>query len=241
MPHFRLLSLLILRLALPVAATPLDAYDELLEEHVDADGFVDYAALRQNHEALDRYVQHLGTIDLDAMPEADRLATLINAYNAFMLQMVLHADGEVKHVLNDLDQPFEAERFTLAGRKLSLNGLQNDLIRGEYGEPRIHWAINCGATSCPPMRAEAYRGDRLEAQLAEQAELVHSDERFVRFDGQTLTLTPLYDWYAKDFKKESDSVVPYVSKFVDGLDASDQPTVEFFEYDWTLNDQQLQS
>ncbi|MEM7809198.1 MAG: DUF547 domain-containing protein [Planctomycetota bacterium] len=211
-------------------------YDAMLREHVDGDGFVDYEQLRLSRTALDAYVDYLATVDLDGMAKDDRLATLINAYNAFMLQMVLDA-GNVEHVLDDLEEPFDRKRFTLAGEQVSLNGLENDWIRADFDEPRIHWAVNCAAASCPPLRAEAYVGNRLNKQLAEQERLVHTDEKFVRYDGDTLFLTPLYDWYGQDFVDAAGSVYGYVRPLLDLPE--EEPAIEFTEYDWTLNDVRL--
>ncbi len=221
---------------------PTALLDHLLRSYVDDNGFVDYASLRSERKSLDRYVDALGHADLEAMPDAERLATLINAYNAFMLQMVLDA-GDVRNVLEDLDEPFEAERFMLAGRRVSLNGLENDWIRAKFDEPRIHWAVNCAATSCPPLRAEAYVADRLDEQLEDQEQRVHNDPRFARLDGNTLHVTPLYDWYGEDFIEAAGSVIDYVRPHVPELAKRPddfKPEVVFLEYDWTLNDIKLQ-
>ena len=222
------------------SAEPADAtaYGELLAKHVDADGFVDYAALKDDRAALDDYVTALGSAPL---PEDDdaRLATLINAYNAFMLQMVVDA-WPIEDVLEDLDEPFEAKRFTLAGERVSLNGVENDKIRANFDEPRIHWAVVCGAFSCPKLRSEAYTGEKLENQLREQAQYVHSHARYVRYDGgDAIKVTPLYDWYADDFELRG-SVVEYLAVVVPQIRGrvidGNPPTVEFLDYSWLVND-----
>ena len=221
------------------ATEPADAaaYGALLARHVHADGFVDYDALAEDRADLDAYVTALGNAPLPEDRDA-KLATLINAYNAFMLQMVLDA-WPIDDVLKDLDQPFEAKRFKLAGEEVSLNNVEHDRIRPNFEEPRIHWAVVCGAFSCPKLRDEAYAADTLDRQLQEQAQYVHNGPRYIAYDGgNTIQLTPLYDWYKGDFN--GGEVLPYVAQYVpalkDRLDAGNPPTVEFLDYSWLVND-----
>ena len=99
----------------------------------------------------------------------------------------------------------------------------------------------CAARSCPPLRAEAYVGARLEAQLADQARRVHSDERWLRFDpaSGTLHLTKLYDWYGADFLQAAPSVEEYVAAHEPSvraaLGAGQKLQVRWLPYDWSLN------
>ena len=229
-------SIVLLTAGLAAAAT---TYNALLEEHVTDDGFVRYDDLAADRASLDAYVSDLATVDLASLDEDERLATLINAYNAFMLQTIL--DHRPVEKVTDIDGVFKAERFILAGEPVSLDEVEHEMIRKHYDEPRIHWAVNCAATSCPPLRAEAYEGDRLDEQLADQTRRVHNDAKFVDYDGgDTIRLTGLYGYYADDFKRGNDSVLPYVAQFVPALkkrlDDGTPPTIEYKAYDWTPND-----
>ncbi len=219
----------------PIEHATLDA---ALAQHVDADGFVEYAALADNRDGLDEYLQSLATLDLSSIEGDEKLATLINAYNAFMLELVLDA-WPIENVERDLEQPFEKKHFTLGGKDVSLNEVEHEMIRKEFDEPRIHWAVVCGAFSCPKLRSEAYTADKLEDQLQEQAEYVHNGPRYVEYDGgDTIRLTPLYDWYAEDFN-DGDALT-YAAQFLpalkDRLDAGNPPAVEFLDYSWAVND-----
>ena len=222
----------------PVGPPDTAAYGALLARHVGDDGLVDYEALARDRGILDRYVAALGNVDLQAMGDDDRLATLINAYNAMMLQLVLD-EWPVEDVVEDIDQPFEKARWTLAGEGVSLNDIEHDRVRGNYDEPRIHWALVCGAFSCPKLRSEAYRGDRLEEQLADQAEYVHGGPRYYRYDGgETIEVTSLYDWYADDFMDGDvlEYAAQYDPRLRQRLDAGNPPEVKFIDYSWAVND-----
>ena len=233
------LFLLALLLPMTVAAADLeqatDGLDASLQAHVNGSGLVDYQALAVDRSAIDSFTAALEQTDLSSLEADDRLATLINAYNAFALQTVLE-HYPIEHVLNDLEQPFDAKRWMIGGEAYSLNEIENDLIRAKFDEPRIHWAVNCAAVSCPPLRAEAYRGDRLETQLAEQEERTLDDEKYVKLDGSTLRLTRLFEWYEADFVKAAGSATAYVAGVVPAVAEAKPGDVEFMEYDWTLND-----
>ncbi len=218
------------------------SYDALLKQYVTPNGFVNYDGLAADRESLDTYIGGLATVDLASLSGDDRLATLINAYNAFMLETIL--ENRPIDKVTDIDGVFKQERFILAGEPVSLDEVEHEMIRKQFDEPRIHWAVNCAALSCPPLRAEAYTGERLEEQLADQTQRVHADAKFVDYDGgDTITLSGLYSYYADDFKQGHDSVLPYVAQYVpalrEQLEAGNAPSIEYNKYDWTPNDAAL--
>lgn len=223
------------------ATTPAtDDLAQMLTRYVDDGGWVDYAALAEDPAALDRYIDSLKGADLDAMTRDGRLATLINAYNAYVLKLVAeNYDGGKLKSINDIpeEERFEAQRWELAGQTVSLNEIENRLIRQNYDEPRIHWALVCGAYSCPPLRDEPYTAEALGKQLADQEQRVLSDERFYRYDAdaKTLHLTSILDWYGEDFVAAAGSVAGYVAQRKQGVATDPAPKIEFIDYDWKLN------
>jgi hypothetical protein len=222
--------------ALKHAAT---GYDALLREHVDEQGLVDYAALGQAPQRLDRYIEALRHADPAAMSDYDRLATLINAYNAFTLRLMLDYPNVASIMEIPEDRRWTHRRWDLGRQKVSLDHLEHGIIRVDFDEPRIHWAVVCAAISCPPLRPEAYVGERLDAQLAEQAETVHTSPKWLRYraDRNRLQLTPLYDWYGSDFGESEAAIVANVAPYVPQLQAGDRPAIEWLPYDWSLNAQ----
>ncbi|MEM1107133.1 MAG: DUF547 domain-containing protein [Planctomycetota bacterium] len=213
-------------------------YDTLLREHVDDLGFVDYDALAASPQTLSSYVESLAAPTLFEDQSRDaKLATLINAYNAFTLQLILdHYDNDQPpNSITDLygGKPWDQKIWNLAGQTVSLNQLEHEMIRAEFPEePRIHWAVVCAAYSCPPLRAEAYTAADLESQLTDQEHrvLLAGDTRFVKKQGDTLGVTQLFNWYGSDF---GDDWKTYLRERL----SSDTTAHSFLDYNWDLNSQ----
>lgn len=216
----------------------------LLEKHVDSAGWVDYQGL-QNHTAeLQQYLDRLADAPFEQLGRDEKLALLINAYNAFTLQLIL--EHYPLESIRDIPQQkrWEAERWQVGRHTWSLNQIEHEQIRPKFREPRIHFALVCAAVGCPPLRTEAYTGKRLEEQLTDQADYVHSHPRWFRFDPEreVVQLTKLYDWYRGDFTQQTASVLDYAARFSpelrEALEAGRRPDIQWLKYDWRLNSQQ---
>jgi len=213
--------------------------DSVLRTHVDPEGWVDYPALAANSGDLDRYIESLGGQELDRLGRDERLALLINAYNAFTLRLVLDHHGRIDSIL-DIPEAirWEDPRWKIGGESLSLDEIEHDQIRNHFREARIHFALVCAAAGCPPLRQEAYTGAKLEAQLEEQARLVHSKETWLRFDHQEglLELSPIYEWYYTDFEAISGSVQAHAARYHAALHQAAGNgraiTVRYLDYPW---------
>jgi hypothetical protein len=216
--------------------------DALLRTHVGGDGLVDYAGLASERAALDAYLALLASAPFFELGRDEKLALLLNAYNAFTLRLIL--DHRPLASIKDIPSArrWDDRRWRLAGETLSLDQIEHERIRPRFQEPRVHFALVCAARGCPPLRAEASVGERLEAQLAEQMRRVHGDERWLRFDpaSQTLHLTRLYDWYEGDFLRAAPSVEEYVAAHElsvrAALGAGRRIRIRWLPYDWSLNE-----
>ena len=136
--------------------------DRLLAEHVDPDGLVDYAALADDSEALAAYISAVGSAPFEQLGRDEKLALLINAYNAFTLQLVVehYPVDSIRSIPGP--QRWEAERWRVAGGLYSLDQIENLLIRPNFRDARIHFALVCAAIGCPKLRMEAYSGATIE-------------------------------------------------------------------------------
>jgi uncharacterized membrane protein YdjX (TVP38/TMEM64 family) len=220
-------------------------FDALLRRTVDEHGWIDYAAIVGNSKELDTYIDLLKNAPLDALGRDEKLALLINAYNAFTLRLIIdHWDGGRLTSIKDIPKHkrWADRRWNLAGKMLSLDDLEHKQIRPQFSEPRIHFALVCAAVGCPKLRNEAYTGDRLDEQLADQTNYVHRHDRWFRYDAASgsVHLTKLYKWYGGDFEQSAGSVLDFAARYSEDLKRSMQagrkPSIKWLKYDWKLND-----
>ncbi len=224
-------------------APPFDhsALDTLLTRHVDADGWVDYEGLDADAARLDAYLEAVAAAPFDRMSRDEKLALLINAYNAATLRLIL----DFRPVKSIKDIPaanrWDHRRWKVGGKTMSLSDIEHKQIRPKFDEPRIHFALVCAAVGCPKLRNEAFVAARLDAQLDDQMRYAHSHDRWLDFDSDSgvLRLTKLYDWYGGDFTQSGDTVEAYAAQYApslrQALDAGRRVTVRWLAYDWDLN------
>lgn len=246
-----------------------DDYGTVLSKHVDENGMVDYRALQQNRSTLDQYVKRLAEVDSDAFQrwsEADRLAFWINAYNALTLKLIIdHYPIQSsffaslrfpKNSIRQISGAWDSIQFTVMGRSMTLDHIEHEIIRKEFHEPRIHFALVCAAKGCPPLRSEPYEGSRLHEQLDDQirAVLANSDKFKIDSSSKRVHLTKILDWFGDDFvgsatgsdrfssySKSNGAVLnflyPYLSESEQAFLNTESFRIVFLEYDWSLNEQ----
>ena len=235
---------LVLCFAFSLRAAAFDhaPWQRVLARAVNQVGEVDYASLRQDRE-LAAYVAALR----DASPEnrrelfaskAEELAYWINAYNALVTWGVAKAyPTRSVRDLGVLFGFFRRKEYVLGGRTMSLQQLENDVIRARHREPRIHFAIVCASLSCPKLSRQAYTGANLEEQLAFQTSQYFAETRNLAVTGNTVTLAKILDWYGGDFGNALDYARRHTSEDRRRqLDALKNPRVLYREYDWAIND-----
>lgn len=238
-------------------------WDALLRQHVlvAAGGnasTVRYAALQTQRAALKAYLNSLSAVSLasyGAWSKAQQLAFLINAYNAFTVELILTRYPDLKSI-KDLgsfvQSPWKKKFFQLLGQERSLDEVEHEMIRapGVFDDPRIHVAVVCASIGCPMLRNEAFDAERLDAQLDDAMRRFLSDRSRNRFDAGTATLSvsKIFDWYRKDFErgqKGFDSLQTLFARHAEVLGATPQAQAEvragryklaFLDYDWALND-----
>ncbi|MCH8966413.1 MAG: DUF547 domain-containing protein [Planctomycetes bacterium] len=198
------------------------SFDRLLRKHVDKDGWIDYTGLRDNATLLDTYIAALGEAHVAELDRDEKLALLINAYNAFTLRLIL--DHYPIKSIKDIPSAkrWDAKRWRLGPMTLSLNQIEHEQIRPKFAEPRIHFALVCAAIGCPRLRNEAYQAQRIEEQLEDQTRYVHSHDRWFRYQrgAKQVHLTKLYDWYGSDFRQAAGSVLDFAARYSSALESA---------------------
>jgi hypothetical protein len=217
---------------------------------------VDYAGFLKQRSELKVYLQALEDVsqaEFKAFSEAEQLAFLLNAYNAWTIELILTQYPDLKSIRdlgNIFRSPWKKSFIPLLGKTVSLDDIEHDFIRGEnkYNEPRIHFAVNCASIGCPSLREEAYVAATLDAQLEAQTLRFMSDKSRNRIEDDTLYLSSIFKWYKGDFEfgfRGADSLESFVLLYKDSVSISpaqqtklenEQMKIRYLDYDWLLND-----
>lgn len=239
------------------------AWDKLLHDHVvminrGSASQVDYAAFMQNRQVLQNYLQQLSDVSTGVFAswdKDDQLAFLINAYNAFTIELILTRYPKldsIKDLGSFLRSPWKREFVPLLGKMRSLDDIEHGMIRnpGDYNEPRIHFAVNCASIGCPGLLNEAFTGEKLEQQLENVTQAFLKDRTRNRFNlsNGRLEISKIFDWYTEDFERGWggwQSLNHFLVHYADSLTDTDQEKrlvatgnfrVRYLDYDWKLND-----
>jgi hypothetical protein len=241
--------------ALPAAAVnPPDykLWGDLLAKYYDPAKGMSYKALKANDKkTLDELRRQMAQVEVGALPRNDQLAYWINLYNISTVNVIVeHYPVEsIRDISTDFIahlNVFKKDYVQTKKGPMSLNDVENDKIREPFKDPRIHFAINCAAKSCPPIRTEPYVGARVSEQLDDQARTFLNGPHGVRLEknGGELVLhtTKIMDWFKDDFEKWSVGRVTFITKYVPPDKrrqieaAGNQIDFKFDDYDWKLND-----
>ncbi len=217
-------------------------WTDLLQKHVRQDGMVDYRGFIKDSTKLNQYLSTLENhIPADNWSEKEKLAYWINAYNAYTIQLVIrHYPLEsIKDISGFLSIPFvnsawDIKFIELGGEKLDLNNIEHSILRKEFDEPRIHFAINCASISCPVLRNEAFTADKLEAQLEEQTKIFLNNPEKNRIGKNEIEISKIFSWFGGDFKKEG-TIIDFINPYT-ATDISPGASVKYIDYNWQLND-----
>ena len=214
-------------------------YDALLKKYVSGGG-VRYAAWKANAAdvaAIDKVVAAIGAEDPSGLPRNVKLAFYINAYNAWIIDLMLKKHpGKGVRDYAPLFGIFTGKHIQIAGRKVSFNFLEKDLILKGIGEPRAHFAVNCASRSCPVLIPAAYDGATIDQVLDERSKAFTVNPLGVQLskDGKSASLSMIFKWNADDFKAAGGAVA-FINKYrPQPLPANVR--IDYQEYDWSLNE-----
>jgi hypothetical protein len=249
----------------PRAATVDHAYSDyakVLRDYVHVPR-VDYTGLERGRAALDAVVTAFAEPTADqerAWTRDERLAYWINAYNLFTLRAIVDHYPirssvftlQPRNSIRQIDGVWTKLTWHAAGRTLTLDDIEHRILRPEFKEPRVHFAVNCASVGCPPLAADPYRAGSLDTQLDEAARRYLASERGLKVEGHTLRVTRILEWYGEDFVPR---FAPDAAGKVDRIERAiravvvrfgppaaagpaHQPAtkIRFLDYDWSLND-----
>lgn len=214
--------------------TIFDDFNSFLLDEV-VFGLVDYAKLNKNPERLNNLVSAIATYNPKDSTQDHKTAFYINAYNILVIKQV--ADNFPVKSPMDVKGFFKVNTFVVAGETLTLDGIEFTKLIGPTKDPRIHFALGCGARSCPFLYDNAFYPNKLQEQLEFRAQLIIDRPNYVYVDNRNgkVVLNKIFDWYSDQFEYTAGSLISYVNKYKFYKVPADY-IVEFQEYDWSLND-----
>jgi len=240
---------------------PFAAYRELLGRVVRDTG-VDYQAIVADRAALDRANAEFAGVPAQAergWEARDRMAFWINAYNLFTLRAIVDHypirgswfSRAPRNSIRQIDGVWTTLKWRAAGRDVTLDQIEHGILRPEFGDARVHMAVNCASKSCPPLRGEPYLAADLDRQLDDAARRYLASASGTRVDGARLLVSRIFDWYGGDFVKQYAERHPgpgsandrAIRGFVErygpppaAAAAQAGAAIAFLDYDWSLND-----
>lgn len=235
--------------------------DYLIEQPAGEGGLVsafDYEKALTSAETQQRIARQkdlLRQFDINRLNDRETATAFwINAYNFFMLAYLLEErpGGELVGSVWDYggrynpfrDSVFTRDEFAVGGRLYSLDEIEKETLLGRefsnngWFDARVHFAVNCAAVGCPPLRHEIYKAGSIDRQLSDNIRLAFNTSRHLKVTGNTLYLSSLFDWYASDFEGATGDILDFVRQYASDQMAAtlpENPRIRYIDYDWRLN------
>jgi hypothetical protein len=215
-------------------------YATLLEKYVKQ-GQVDYRGFKSEEGQLDQYLKVLEKTDSKNLSRNEQFAFYINAYNAWTIKLILSGYPGVKSIKDlgsILKSPWKKKISRIDGDVITLDYIEHNILRPRFKDPRVHFAINCAALSCPPLASEPYLGGILDRQLDDAARAFINNPQRNYLKGDTLSVSKIFKWFAEDFNHD---IIVFFLKYAKQdmkkeLEAKrDKIKIKYLHYDWSLN------
>lgn len=247
---------------LPAAVRPAETdfdhehalWTAVLKRYATKDGF-DYAGLKEDRGDLDRYLAALRAVErreLEGWTDAQRQAFWLDAYNAHVVRLVVDAypTQSIQSLGTFVTSVWKRDVVPLghlhpkgARGDLSLDEVENGILRAVLPDARVHAALNHASVSDPALASEAFVGARLDAQLDRRAQAWLADPARNRFDrtGTRLYLAKAFDTHRKDFVRDAGSVQAWIARHAPPehrrwVGEAKRIEFEYLEASWALND-----
>jgi len=247
----KILSALILTAAIAFLISPVNSataqsgvdnsiYSKLLAKYVH-DGVVDYQGFKKNEARLDDYLSQLAAVNAETLSSNEKMAYYINLYNASTIKLILTGYpgiSSIKDLGSIFSSPWKKKFVKINNGQVSLDHIEQDILRPTFKDPRIHFAVNCASKSCPPLLNRPFEGEILNQQLNEVTQAFINNPKNNYIQDGTLYASRIFKWYGGDFKN---GVVAFFLKFAQGdlkkkiENTKSSLPIEYLDYDWSLN------
>lgn len=218
-----------------------EQWTNLLQKHVNPDGWVNYDGFIKDSLQLNNYLQQIESNypNEKNWSREQILAYWINAYNAYTVQIVIRnypvaSIKDIKPGVAFLNSVWDIKFITIEGEQLDLNNIEHNILR-KMNEPRIHFAVNCASYSCPKLLNTAYEAATIDNQLNQQAiDFINDPKRNV-ITAEKADVSSIFNWFTGDFTND-DSLKDFLNKY-SKVPITENTGINFLEYNWNLNKQ----
>lgn len=221
------------------------SYQVLLKEFTTSKGaqtLVRYRDLKKSHQKIDVVLNEFSKLkkaEFEGFTQEQKLCFLINTYNLYTLKLVVdhYPVKSIKEIGSIFSSPWKKEFIPFLGKKISLDTIEHEMIRKDFKEPRIHFAVNCASLGCPSLLPSPFLADKLEEQLRIVTKNFLQNSQKNEFKGNILYLSKIFDWYGKDFKKMLGvTYIEFIKPYFPKVKNIEKVEIEFLDYDWSLNE-----
>lgn len=218
-------------------------WDELVKVHVKPNGLVDYRGFIRDKPKLEQYLKLISenAPDRKTWSKNQQLAYWINAYNAFTVKLIVdhYPVKSIRDLGPELKIPlikdvWHYKFFKIGGVESSLDEIEHSILRKEFEEPRIHFAINCASVSCPPLLNEAFTAEKLESQLQKVAVTFVNDPSRNKITPDAVQISSIFSWFKGDFT-EKGSLIDFLNLY-SKVKIKPNAKVSHLDYNWDLNE-----
>ena len=224
-------------------SSPVDhsAWNAIVETYVNDQGLVNYKGIMADSAGLNDYLEMLSANapDPKTWSESAQLAYWINAYNAFTIQLIIrnYPVQSIKDIAGNIpliNTSWDIKFIRIGDSNYDLNNIEHGIIRKQFDDERIHFALVCAAVSCPPLRREAYNAERLNEQLDDQARTFFKDKTKNQIAKDKAVISPILKWYRDDFRDKAEDTRTYINKY-SKVKINPGVQISYADYDWALN------
>lgn len=211
------------------------AWDALLKEHVSNTGKVDYNGFKADKSKLDAYIQTLQeNHPSSSWSKNEEMAFWINLYNAFTIQQVLEVYPVSSIMKVAGGKVWDAKKIKVGSKYYTLNQIEKDMLLKKFNEPRVHFAVNCAAKSCPPLMNKAWTAENIQSSFDLRARMFVNNLSFNTISSSSIQISKIFEWYASDFGGSS-NLIKYINKY-SKITISSSAKISYKEYNWNLNE-----
>ena len=236
MKSILLTSFAVLTIFIAQAQPSHSAWNALLQKYVSDAGNVNYAGIKSNKAALDKYLNTLKNAHpTDSWSKNEKMAYWINAYNAFTIALIIdhYPTSSINNIKKDGKKPWDIPFIKIGSKTYTLNNIEHDILRKKYPDPRIHFAVNCASFSCPPLMNSAFTSSNLNAKMDLLAKKFINDKSRNKISAQNPQVSQIFTWFKDDFTKKG-SLIAFLNQYSTTKIAANAK-ISYLDYNWNLN------